>query len=315
MALRRSLVQVAHTLRQATAPEYETVGSRFADGARSAATLASVKSRIKSVQNIKKITSAMKMVAASKMKRAQAQQEQAVGVPKPFLKLFGEETTIPVRKTVNVPVSTDKGMCGGINTNIAKLTNACTVLDAEDAEKETRLMCVGSKGINPMKRLQGHRLDGALTDYTKNKITFATASAVSEEILKTEYDSVRLMYTSFKSAISFKPTIATILSPETLEKSEVIAEKLDQYEIEGPDRAELLHDMGEFQLACMMYYAMNEAATSEHASRMQAMENSTKNSSEMLEKLTLMYNRTRQAKVTTELNEIISGALSLEDSG
>lgn len=95
------------------------------------------------------------------------------------------------------------------------------------------------------------------------------ASAVSEEILKTEYDSVRLMYTSFKSAISFKPTIATVLSPETLEKSEVIAEKLDQYEIEGPDRAELLHDMGEFQLACMMYYAMNEAATSEHASRMQ----------------------------------------------
>lgn len=99
--------------------------------------------------------------------------------------------------------------------------------------------------------------------------SFLQASAVSEEILKTEYDSVRLMYTSFKSAISFKPTIATVLSPETLEKSEVIAEKLDQYEIEGPDRAELLHDMGEFQLACMMYYSMNEAATSEHASRMQ----------------------------------------------
>lgn len=95
------------------------------------------------------------------------------------------------------------------------------------------------------------------------------ASALSEEVLKTEYDSVRLMYTSFKSAISFKPTVATILSPETLEKSEAIAEKLDQYEIEGPDRPELLQDMGEFQLACMVYYAMNEAATSEHASRMQ----------------------------------------------
>lgn len=111
---------------------------------------------------------------------------------------------IPVRKTVNVPVATDKGMCGGINTNIAKLTNACTVIDASgmpyipcrrhlrnfspacvaaccylmftdvaDTEKETRVMCVGSKGVNPMKRLQGGRLDGALTDYTKNKITFA----------------------------------------------------------------------------------------------------------------------------------------------
>eukprot|EP00892_Ulva_mutabilis_P010457 jgi/Ulvmu1/7784/UM004_0013.1 len=313
MALRRSVFQVTHTLRQAA--EYEAFGSQFADGSRNAATLASVKSRIKSVQNIKKITSAMKMVAASKMRRAQTQQEQAIGLPKPFLKLFGEETTIPVRKTVNLPIATDKGMCGGINTNIAKLTNACTKVDIEDTEKETRLMCIGSKGINPMKRLQPGRVDGALTDYTKNTITFALASALSEEVLKTEYDSVRLMYTSFKSAISFKPTIATILSPETLEKSEIIAERLDQYEIEGPDRAELLQDMGEFQLSCMIYYAMNEAATSEHASRMQAMENSTKNSAEMLERLTLTYNRTRQAKVTTELNEIISGALSLEDSG
>ena len=95
------------------------------------------------------------------------------------------------------------------------------------------------------------------------------ASAISEEVLKTEYDSVRLLYNSFKSAISFKPTICTILSPETLEKSDAIADKFDQYELEGPDRAELLQDLAEFQLASMMYYAMNEACTSEHASRMQ----------------------------------------------
>jgi F-type H+-transporting ATPase subunit gamma len=177
----------------------------------------------------------------------------------------------------------------------------------------------------------------------------AQASAVSEEILKTEYDSVRLLYNSFKSAISFKPTISTILSPETLEKSDIIADRFDQYELEGTDRAEMLADLAEFQLASMMYYAMNEACTTEHASRMQvrrrlrlvpcmtlpgrmgqsqcapscalkarhlmqAMESSTKNSSEMMEKLTLMFNRTRQAKITTELNEIISGALSLEDA-
>ena len=95
------------------------------------------------------------------------------------------------------------------------------------------------------------------------------ASAISEEVLKTEYDSVRLLYNSFKSAISFKPTICTILSPETLEKSDAIADKFDQYELEGPDRAELLQDLAEFQLASMMYYAMNENCTSEHASRMQ----------------------------------------------
>ena len=95
------------------------------------------------------------------------------------------------------------------------------------------------------------------------------ASSVAEEVLKTEYDSVRLLYNSFKSAISFKPTICTILSPETLEKSDVIADKMDQYELEGTDRAEMLQDLAEFQLASMMFYAMNEACTSEHASRMQ----------------------------------------------
>jgi F-type H+-transporting ATPase subunit gamma len=95
------------------------------------------------------------------------------------------------------------------------------------------------------------------------------ASSVAEEVLKTEYDSVRLLYNSFKSAISFKPTVCTILSPETLEKSDTVADKFDQYELEGPGRAELLQDLAEFQLASMMYYAMNEACTSEHASRMQ----------------------------------------------
>jgi F-type H+-transporting ATPase subunit gamma len=80
---------------------------------------------------------------------------------------------------------------------------------------------------------------------------------------------VRLLYNSFKSAITFKPTICTILSPETLEKSDVIADKFDVYELEGNSRSELLQDLAEFQLASMLFYAMNEACTSEHASRMQ----------------------------------------------
>lgn len=92
--------------------------------------------------------------------------------------------------------------------------------------------------------------------------------------MKTDYDSVRLLFNTFKSAISFKPTIATILSPETLEKSDEIAEKFDQYEIEGPDRAEFLQDLAEFQLASMMYYALQQACTSEHASRMAVRSNS-----------------------------------------
>ena len=114
--------------------------------------------------------------------------------------------------------------------------------------------------------------------------------------------------------ISFKPTVATILSPAGFER---VAEKagghsLDSYEMEGPDRGEFLLDLGEFYMAATLYNAMLENATSELGSRMQSMENSTKNAKEMLGRLTLFYNRTRQAAITTELIEIISGAAALE---
>lgn len=316
MALRNAAWSFAQVLRQAPRALPENLERVAFDsvvtGSRNAATLAAVKTRIKSVQNIKKITSAMKMVAASKMRKAQSACEQARGLPVMFLKLFGDLPDMPVRKTVNMPISTDKGMCGGINSQIGKLTNLCIAVDNQDAEKKNTLLTVGSKGGGIMRRVHPQKIEAMVADYSKNTITFALASSVAEEVLKTEYDSVRLLYNTFKSAMSFKPTIATILSPETLDKSDAIAATFDTYEIEGPDRPEMLQDLAEFQLGSMLYYAMNEACTSEHASRMSAMESSTKNSSEMLSKLTLTFNRTRQAKITTELNEIISGAIAAE---
>ena len=138
------------------------------------------------------------------------------------------------------------------------------------------------------------------------------ACAVAEDILKTEYDVTRIIFNRFVSAIAQKPTIATVLSPNALEKEAEAGSAIDQYEIEGPDRAELLQDLGEFQLATTLFTGMLENNCSEQSSRMSAMENSTKNAGEMLGKLTLTYNRTRQAGITTELSEIISGATALE---
>ena len=152
-------------------------------------------------------------------------------------------------------------------------------------------------------------------DATKQPLTFGTASALAEQVAKDNEGKALIVYNRFVSAISFKPTIATVLSGEEYEKSaENLENKFDSYEVEGPDRGEFLLDLAEFKTGAVMYNALAENNTSELGSRMQSMESSSKNASEMLQKLTLLYNRTRQAAITTELIEIISGASALEDA-
>jgi F-type H+-transporting ATPase subunit gamma len=139
---------------------------------------------------------------------------------------------------------------------------------------------------------------------------------MADEILKSnEYDAIQMVYNKFNSVVSFLPTVATLLSPQQLlAGNQEVTGELDAYEIEGADTKEevLLQNLAEFQFACMMLNAMLENATSEMGARMSAMENSTRNASDMLDCLTLTYNRSRQASITTELIEIISGAAALE---
>lgn len=280
------------------------------DGVRAVSTQA-VKQRMKSVANIQKITSAMKMVAASKMRNAQTTTEKGRGMQEPFIRLLGDLPNAEGEKNVIVPVTTDKGLCGAINTMICKYTR--TTMQAAYPDNENMLVIIGEKGRSQLQRDQKKKIYATVADTQKVKLTFPLACSISEEILKTEYDVTRIVYNRFVSAISQKPTVATILSPNSLEKEAEAGGSLDKYEIEGPGRAELLQDLAEFHLATMMYTAMLENNCSEQSSRMSAMENSTKNAGEMLGKLTLTYNRTRQASITTELIEIISGATALED--
>ena len=180
-------------------------------------------------------------------------------------------------------------------------------------EGEQSLMILGEKGKAQLQRDQADKIVATIADTQKVRLTFPQACSIAEEVLKTEYDVARIVYNRFVSAIAQKPTIATVMSPDALEKEAEAGGGLDRYEIEGPGRAELLQNLAEFNLATSLYTAMLENNCSEQSSRMSAMENSTKNAGEMLGKLTLTYNRTRQASITTELIEIISGATALED--
>lgn len=305
-------------LRQGLAAVAESVAAACqgsaVEGARGVSTLA-VKQRMKSVANIQKITKAMKMVAASKMRSAQANTENSRGIVQPLVRLLGDLPAATGAKNVVVPVTSDKGLCGGINTVVCKYTRSTVkaVADAQagDEPSENLLVVMGEKGRSQLQRDMRESIYATIADTNKVRVTFPEASQIAEELLKTEFDTARIIYNRFVSAIAQKPTIATVLSPDALEKTAAEGAAIEQYEIEGPDRAELLMDLSEFHLATTLYNCMLENNCSEQSSRMSAMENSTKNAGEMLGKLTLTYNRTRQASITTELIEIISGATAL----
>lgn len=276
------------------------------------ATLQEVKLRMRSIQNIGKITSAMKMVAASKMRLAQVAVENSRGITYPMLRILGDHPGIDVGKNMTVGITSDKGLCGGINSSICKFTRVTQDTTGTEDGKESQLIIIGEKGRAQLVRDRKDSIVATIQEVGKLRMTFAQASGVAEEVLKTEFDAARIIYNRFKSAIAYKPTIATVLSPDALEKEMALGGDLDSYEFEGPDRAEFLQDLAEFQLATVLYNGMLENNCSELASRMAAMESSTKNAKDMLSRLTLSYNRTRQAAITTELTEIISGAAALE---
>lgn len=281
-----------------------------------------VKQRIRAIKNIGKITKAMKMVAASKMRNAQAAVETSRGNVDPFIRLFGDWPGITAPKSVTVAITSDRGLCGGLNSNISKYTRALLAINQSaggegSAVSEQTVVSVGDKGRSQLTRTHDKIFTLSIADTYKIRVTFAQASLIAEELLKSNPDVVRIVYNKFKSAISFKPTLATVLMPEYMDKqsTDATGNKLDMYEMEvAAERSDALQDLAEFQLASTLYNAMLENNVSEHASRMSAMENSTKSAGEMLGKLTLSYNRKRQASITTELIEIIAGASALVDA-
>ncbi|KAI7747759.1 hypothetical protein M8C21_028508, partial [Ambrosia artemisiifolia] len=263
-----------HAIRSTLAPTEEQVGL----GVRSISTQI-VRNRMKSVRNIQKITKAMKMVAASKLRAIQVRAENSRGLWQPFTALLG---------------------------------------DTPSPDTECKYVILGEKGKAQLIRDSKKDIELIMTELQKNFLNYTQVSVLADDILKNvEFDALRIVFNKFQSVVSFLPTTATVLSPEIVERESEAGGKigdLDSYEIEGGEtKSEVLQNLAEFQFSCVMFNAVLENACSEQGARMSAMDSSSRNAGDMLDRLTLTYNRTRQASITTELIEIISGASALEE--
>ena len=286
-----------------------------------------LKKRIKSVKSTQKITKAMKMVAAAKLRKAQENAEKG----RPYSKKM-QNIILNLTKSISDPenapkllvgtgkdqvylcvvLTSDRGLCGGFNSNICKLakTNFKKLLSEG---KEIKIITVGSKGLDQIKREYGKYVIKKLSFKDKKQISFNEAELVGKEIIelfnKNEFDKCIIFYNNFKNVITQIPQAQQIIPVEKIESNDKEEEKLS-YEFE-PDEDEILEDLLPKNISTQVFKAFLENAASEQGSRMTAMDNATRNAGDLVDKLTINYNRSRQASITKELIEIISGAESL----
>ena len=290
------------------------------------ASLDDLKKRIVSVKSTQKITKAMKMVAAAKLKRAQDNAEKGrpysekmnniilnlsngisdkENAPK-LLSGTGDEKT-----HLCVILTSDRGLCGGFNTNIVKKAKSYFDKIEKDG-KILKIVTVGSKGNDQLKRIYGEKIVEKISFKDSKNINFFDADKVGKMIIqkfeKKEFDVCTIFYNKFKNVITQIPQAQQIIPLKTSEPEGNSSE--DNYEFE-PQEDEILSNLLPKNISTQIFKAMLENSASEQGSRMSAMDNATRNAGEMVDKLTIEYNRSRQAAITKELIEIISGAESL----
>ena len=286
-----------------------------------------LKKRIKSVKSTQKITKAMKMVAAAKLRKAQENAEKgrpyskkmqniilnltrSISDPKNAPKLLsgtGNDKTY-----LCVVLTADRGLCGGFNTNICKLAKT-SFKKILNEQKNLKIITVGSKGFDQIKREYGKYVVKKYSFKEKKQITFKEADTVGNEIIRlfnqNEFDKCILFFNNFKNVITQIPQAQQII-PVDNKSGKSQEENFLPYEFE-PDEDEILEDLLPKNISTQVFKAFLENAASEQGSRMTAMDNATRNAGDLVDKLTINYNRSRQASITKELIEIISGAESL----
>lgn len=287
--------------------------------------LKSLRLRINSVKSTQKITKAMKMVAASRLRRAQ----EAAEAGRPFAermermlfnlaaKQSGSDSAPQLligtgkdQVHLLVVATAERGLCGAFNSSIVRLARR-QIEELLRAGKTVKILCVGRKGRDQLRRDYGSLIIETIELAGVKKLGFADAERIGERILSLfahgEVDVVTLFYSRFKSVISQIPT-AQQLIPIALPAGEAQADTggaIPEYE---PDEEAILADILPRNVSVQVYRALLENAASEQGARMSAMDNATRNAGEMIKKLTISYNRQRQAIITKELIEIISGA-------
>ena len=293
------------------------------------ASLKDLRGRIASVQATRKITSAMKMVAAAKLRRAQEQAEAA----RPFAERMERMLAslgASVKGTPGAPpliagtgsdqthllvVATgDRGLCGGFNVNIVRRARQL-ITRLEGEGKTVKLLCVGRKGRDQLRRMHGQKIVQTIEGVGRRQVAFAEADEIGETVRRMfdagEFDVCTIVYARFISAIANEVTVQQLVpaEPPPPEEGAEAAEDLGGavYEYEPSEEA-ILAELLPRNVSIQIFRALLENAASEHGSRMTAMDNATRNAGDMIHNLTLTYNRTRQAMITKELIEIISGA-------
>lgn len=290
--------------------------------------LKDLRNRIASVKATRKITKAMQMVAAAKLRRAQEAATSARPYAERMDRLLGNlgrraNPSGAPRLLVGtgkdevhllIVMTAERGLCGGFNSNIAKLARADAMRLRRDG-KTVKIVSVGRKGADNLRRDLGSRIIDRVDLRGHRQIGFAVAADIAGKVLALfeagEFDVATLYFSEFKSVISQKPTALRIIPARLPEGSAAAdAEAQAGYEFE-PDENEILAELLPRNIASQVYRGLLENAASEQGARMSAMDSATRNAGDMIDRLTLEYNRTRQAMITKELIEIISGAEAL----
>lgn len=296
------------------------------------ATLKELRNRIASVKATQKITSAMKMVAASKLRRAQEAAEAARPYADRMARMVdslaasvaGDDSAPALLRGTGasdthliVVATSDRGLCGGFNSTIVRAVRA-RIAALEDEGRTVRLLIVGRKGRDQLRREHGERIVEALEGVGARGVAFADAAAVADNVARRfaagEFDVCTIYYNRFRSAVSQVVTPLQLVplarGGDEGEGGAGVDGSGAVYEFE-PDEESILVDLLPRNMAVQIFRALLENAASEQGARMMAMDNATRNAGEMIDKLTLTYNRSRQAAITKELIEIVSGAEAL----
>ncbi len=284
-------------------------------------TLKSIKKRIGSVKNTRQITKAMKMVSAAKLRRAQ----ENVVAARPYAGKLAEVlgrlaqnvgTDVspllqerPKERLLLIVVTSDRGLCGGFNANICKAADRFLKEHAREY-KELSVMTIGRKGYDFLKNR--HKVVKNHTNIQSN-LNYQTAALIAQEVIESfvadEYDEVHLLFNAFRSVMSQDITLDKLLPITSPAGAE---ETVPPQYIYEPSQGELLAELLPKHIEVQVFRALLESVAAEHGARMTAMDSASKNANEMISKLTLQYNRARQAAITKELMEIISGAESIK---
>ncbi len=295
------------------------------------ASLKELKTRIASVKSTRKITKAMQMVAAAKLRKAQDAAESARPYGERIERVLASLATslrddpMAPRLLIGtgqsqthllVVATADRGLCGAFNSSIARLARD-HIERLRSEGKTVKILCVGKKGRDFLRRSYGSLIEDTIDFTGVRQVNFELASTIAQRIMgsfdRGDFDVCTIFYSKFESVITQKPT-AQQLIPAQVEGEEETADMPDLggalYDYE-PDEASIVSGLLPLNLSAQVFRALLENAASEQGAKMTAMDNATRNASDLIDSLTLQYNRSRQAAITKELIEIISGAEAL----